>query len=90
MGQGVFDAAGLVVRDDGRGMSKAVLSRVYDPFYTTKDVGKGTGLGLAIAGRQVEIAIKRDDLTSDPSSTGMLRAASAPRRTGRPARRRHW
>lgn len=37
----------LTVRDNGMGMSREVRERVFEPFYTTKDVGKGTGLGLA-------------------------------------------
>jgi len=36
----------LYVRDNGHGISKENLSRVTEPFFTTKDVGKGTGLGL--------------------------------------------
>ncbi len=35
------------IRDTGSGMSSAVLNQIYEPFFTTKEVGKGTGLGLS-------------------------------------------
>ena len=37
------------IQDNGIGMDKDVLTRIYDPFFTTKPIGKGTGMGLAMA-----------------------------------------
>jgi len=35
------------VRDSGTGIPEAIVSKIFDPFFSTKEVGKGTGLGLS-------------------------------------------
>ncbi|WP_414753500.1 PAS domain S-box protein [Anabaena sp. CCY 9910] len=37
------------IKDNGVGMSDAVRQKIFDPFYTSKPVGKGTGMGLSIS-----------------------------------------
>ncbi|MGH9761043.1 MAG: sensor histidine kinase, partial [Blastocatellia bacterium] len=36
-------------KDNGMGIAPENIARIYDPFFTTKDVGQGTGLGLALS-----------------------------------------
>jgi PAS domain S-box-containing protein len=40
--------AKISISDEGSGIRNSVLPRIFEPFYTTKDVGKGTGLGMSI------------------------------------------
>ena len=42
------DIVGLWVRDDGPGIPKETLERIFEPFYTTKSSGNGLGLSLAL------------------------------------------
>ena len=46
-GELVGDYVRLSIADDGVGMTRDTLRRIFEPFYTTKGVGKGTGLGLS-------------------------------------------
>ncbi len=38
----------LTVSDTGQGMDKKTIEHIFEPFYTTKELGRGTGLGLAM------------------------------------------
>ncbi len=38
----------IKIEDSGAGVAKSKIKRLFDPFYTTKEIGKGTGLGLFI------------------------------------------
>ena len=58
-------AVRIEVADDGPGIPKEQLSRIFTPFFTTKEVGKGMGLGLTIT-RQV---IKQHGGTLEVDST---------------------
>ena len=61
------DGDGVVVEigDTGPGMPPHVADRAFEPFYTTKDVGKGAGLGLDIA-RRIVVDRHGGAITVDP------------------------
>ncbi len=48
------DRAVITVRDSGCGIPEEQLTRIFEPFYTTKEVGQGTGLGLSISHKIIQ------------------------------------
>ena len=56
----------IIIKDNGRGMSHEVKEHIFEPFYTTKDVGKGTGLGLSISFGIIEEHKGNIDVISEP------------------------
>jgi len=67
------DGDGVVVEvaDTGPGMAPDVQARAFDPFYTTKDVGKGTGLGLDIS-RRIVVERHHGEITIDSRPNGTV------------------
>lgn len=65
------DGEALVVdvADDGPGIPAGELAHIFDPFYTTKEVGKGTGLGLDTARRIAERHRGTLTVDSEPGRT---------------------
>lgn len=56
----------LLFKDEGPGIPAETLTRIFDPFYTTKPPGKGTGLGLTIASEIVRKYGGALSVTSEP------------------------
>ena len=64
------DQAVIQISDTGAGMPGEVQKRIFDPFYTTKEVGKGTGQGLSIAHNVIVKKHKGELLVMDSSPNG--------------------
>lgn len=60
------DELNILFIDAGKGIPEAVADKIFEPFYTTKPLGKGTGIGLSLA-RKIVVA-EGGDLLIDKSS----------------------
>ena len=57
------------VADNGKGIPADVLPKIFDPFFSTKEIGKGTGLGLSISYKIIEQHGGRIEVQSQPGAT---------------------
>jgi signal transduction histidine kinase len=58
------------VIDNGAGIPAEILPKIYDPFFTTKPVGKGTGLGLDVVNRLLQNHQAAISVQSEPGTRG--------------------
>ena len=65
------DSVEIRIRDNGQGIPKKVIAKIYQPFFTTKPAGQGTGLGLSLSydivtkdhGGKIDVITKENEFT---------------------------
>ena len=68
----------LIIRDNGPGVAKEAIHRIFDPFYTTKNAGTGSGLGLTLT-HDIVVNKHRGKIQYKPQEKGACFIVSLPR-----------
>lgn len=70
----------ITISDNGVGIAAENLEKVYDPFFSTRDVGAGTGLGLSVA--QQTLRLRKGDISiSSQENVGTIVTITIPNET---------
>jgi len=64
----------LTVADTGSGMAPETISKIFEPYFTTKEKGKGTGLGLAVVKGILDTHLGAITITSEPGRGSLFTA----------------
>lgn len=65
----------MTIRDNGIGIPPEDLQKIFDPFFTSKDVGKGMGLGLSITHQILQVHKAMIEVDSKPTEFTRFRIA---------------
>jgi signal transduction histidine kinase len=64
------DKVEIVIKDNGTGIPKNIINKIFQPFFTTKPTGQGTGLGLSLSydivkahGGEIKVETKENEGT---------------------------
>jgi signal transduction histidine kinase len=68
------------VRDNGCGISKDIIGKIFNPFFTTKSRGKGTGIGLSFVESQIRFMGGKVEVQSKPGDTVFDLSLPVPRK----------
>lgn len=62
----------IIITDSGNGIDKKIQDKIFEPLFTTKDVGKGTGLGLSLCRKMIEEHNGTIEINNDSPNTEFI------------------
>jgi signal transduction histidine kinase len=65
-----YDYFCVEFEDNGSGIPETIINRIWEPFFTTKEVGEGTGIGLDVVKNIIQMHRGNINVTSEPGNRG--------------------